>query len=93
MAGTGAHLPSRQSGEVDVGPLLFDRLPMRPPYTFCKVKGEICLTRCSMAREVEFWDEIVKQELLDVEIWVVFGEAFEEINRPFTSDVVRNHDH
>jgi hypothetical protein len=92
MTGTGAHLPSGQSGKVDVGPLLFNRLPVCPPNTLREVEGEICLAGSAVTWKVEFWDEVRKLEVVDAEVWVVLGESVEVMNRPFASNVVRKND-
>jgi len=92
MTGARAHLPSGQSSEVDVGPLLFNRLPVRPPDTFCKVKGVLRLAGGTMTGEVKLWDKVRKLEFVDIEVRVVLGKPLEVMNRPFASNVVRNDD-
>ena len=92
MTGTGAHLPSRQSSEVDMSPLLLNRLTMCPPDTFCEVEGILRLAGSAVTRKVEFGDQVRKLEVVEIEVWVVLRKSFEMMNRPFTSDVVRDDD-
>ena len=49
------------------------------------------MTRGGVTGKVELGDEIVKQEFGDIEIRVVLGKALKKVNRPFASDVIRNH--
>jgi len=92
MTGARAHLPSGQSSEVDMGPLLFNRLPVRSPDTFCKVEGVLRLAGSAVTGEVKLRDKVRKPEVIDIEVRVVFGKPLEVMNRPFASNVVRNND-
>ena len=90
--GAGAHLPSGQSCEVDVRPLLLDSFAVCPPNSFCKVEGVVYLAGSAVTGEVEFRNQIGELEVVHVDVWVVLGETFEMVNRPFTRDVIRDHD-
>ena len=92
MTSTGAHLPSGQSSEIDMRPLLFDGFAVCPPNTFREVEGIVCLTGSTVTRKMEFWDQVGELEVINIQVRVVLGKTFEMMNRPFASNVVRNHD-
>ena len=80
MTGARSHLPSGQSGEVDMSPLLFNRLPVRPPNVSCKVEGVLCLAGSTMTGKVEFWDKVRELEVVEIEVWMVLGKSLEVVN-------------
>ena len=90
MTSTWAHLPGGQSCRVDICPALFNRLAVGPADAFHVIERIISLTRCSVAGEVEFGNEVSELQVLDIEVGVVFGNPPEVVDGPFTSNVIRD---
>ena len=80
MTSARAHLLSGQSGKVDMCPLLFNSFTVCPPNPFCKVEGVLRLTGSTMTRKVKFRDQIGEPEVVGIEVWVVLGQTFKEVN-------------
>lgn len=89
MASAWTHLPSRQGGGIHTRPTLLNCFTMSPADTPRIVERIVCLTRCTVTREVEFGDEIRELETLDVEVGVTVGESLEMMYRPLASDIIR----
>ena len=69
-------------------PLLFNGLTMSLSNALCEVKGVLCLAIHTMARKVEFRDQVRELEVIDIEVQVVLREMLEVMDRPFTSNVI-----
>lgn len=92
MAGARAHLPGGQGSEVDMRPFLLDGFTVRPSNTFREVEGIICLTGSTVTGKVKFWDQVGELVAVYIQVWMVQGKTFKMVDRPFASNVVRNHD-
>lgn len=92
MTSSRTHLPSGQSGWVDTRPALLDRLAVGPTDADCVIERIICLARGTVARKMEFWNEVGELQVLDIEIGVVVGNSLEMMNGPFACNIVRDDD-
>jgi len=45
-----------------------------------------------MGRKMEFWDEVREPQVFDIEVGVIVRNPPEVVDRPFTSDVIRDDD-
>ena len=92
MSGARTHLPGRQSGEVDIGPLLLNGFTMGTPHTVCIVEGVLDLAFRAMRSKVELGHEVCKREPGQINVLVGGLETFVEVDGPLAGDVVGNFD-